>query len=592
MHLPVRYLKCGSDSLIGFDMSNEKPNEKLSKVEVIKDQSNYLRGTIREALLDDAPIFSDENMNLLKFHGTYQQDNRDLRGGGNKAYCFMVRSRIPGGKITPAQLMAHLDLCEEYGNGTLRVTDRQGFQLHGVLKTDLRSAIRGVNESGLSTISACGDVCRNFMCCPAPYKNSPLHDQIQELAATLANHFRPKSLAYYEIWLKDGEHSELVHQVTDEPIYGKTYLPRKFKFGVTLPHDNCIDVYAQDLGLIAVPEGDRIIGYNIVVGGSMGMTPARKDTFPAIARRLTFVTPEQVIGVAEAVVKVQRDFGNRVDRKLARLKYLIANWGVPKFKAKVEEYYGASLPDPHPTDITGVDDHLGWHEQGDGKHFLGVNIENGRMKDEGPLQIKACFRELARRFPTNPMRLTALQSILLCDLEASERPEVESILRRHGMKLHDEYTLVRRFSISCPALPTCGLAVTESERVMPEIMDQIEAVMQEHGLIDEKIAVHMTGCPNGCARPYTPDIGLVGKARGKYTVYLGGNVQGTRLAFLFQDMVPQENLGALLSPIFAQFRNERIGNEPFGDFCVRMGKDGLARPPQPEPVAVQASAAG
>ncbi|SFH68993.1 sulfite reductase (ferredoxin) [Planctomicrobium piriforme] len=550
--------------------------EKLSKFEGVKEQSNFLRGSIGEELLNADPTFSEDNAGLLKFHGTYQQDNRDARGGKPKEYSFMVRSRVPGGKVTPEQFLAHLDICEEFANGTLRVTDRQAFQLHGVLKTDLKSAIRGINESKLSTIAACGDVCRNFMCCPAPQKNNPVHDQMQKLADAMADHFRPKSLAYYEIWLKDGENSELVHQVVDEPIYGKTYLPRKFKMGVTLPEDNCIDVYTQDLGLIAVVEGDTIVGYNMVVGGGMGMTPAKKDTFPAVGKRMTYVTPEQVIPVAEAVVKVQRDFGNRADRKHARMKYLIAEWGLPKFKAKVEEYYGAALPEPHPTDVTNVDDHIGWHEQGDGKLFLGINIENGRLKDEGPLQLKAAFRELLAKFPF-PLRLTALQGIILCDVEPKDKPEIESILRKHGVKLAHELTLIRRYSIACPALPTCGLAVTESERVLPAIMDELEATLDQYGLKEDRIAVHMTGCPNGCARPYTPDIGLVGKARGKYTLYLGGNAEGTRLGFIFQDMVPEQGISTILSPIFAQYRDQRQDGESFGDFCHRVGKDSLAR---------------
>jgi sulfite reductase (ferredoxin) len=549
-------------------------DEKLSKFETVKDQSNFLRGTIAEELRDASAPFHEDNAGLLKFHGTYQQDNRDHRGGGDKEYIFMVRSRVPGGKVTPEQFLSELDLCEKYGNGTLRITDRQGFQLHGVLKGNLQAAIKGINDAKLSTVAACGDVCRNFMCCPAPYKNNPVRQQMQDMADALADHFRPQTPAYYEIWLKCGEESEKVHQVVEEPIYGKTYLPRKFKMAIALPEDNCVDVYTQDLGLIAVVEQDRIIGYNVLVGGGQGMTPAKKDTYPALGHRMAFVTPEQVLAACEAVVKVQRDFGNRADRKYARMKYLIADWGLPKFKAKVEEYFGAALPEPHPADITDVDDHIGWHEQGDGKLFLGINVENGRLKDEGPLQLKAAFRELLEKYPL-PLRLTALQGVILCDVEPSAKGDIEAILRKHGVKLAHELTLARRYSISCPALPTCGLAVTESERVMPTIMDALEAALASHGLANERVTVHMTGCPNGCARPYTPDIGLVGKARGKYTVYLGGNPEGTRLGFIYQDLVPEEEIAARLSPLFAKFREQRQGGESFGDFCHRVGKDAL-----------------
>jgi len=549
--------------------------EKLSQIEGAKEESNYLRGTIREELKTSDPIFNSTNVGLLKFSGTYQQDNRDVRSGGERHYQFMVRSRIPGGKVTHQQMLAELDLCDKFGNGTLRVTDRQGFQIHGVLKTNLQETIRGINACKLSTMNACGDVCRNFMCCPAPYQGSPVHAEMQKAADALAHHFRQRSGSYHEVWLQDGENSTLAYESGDEPIYLKAYLPRKFKFGIALPEDNCIDVYTHDLGLIAVVENETIIGYNILVGGGQGMTPAKKDTFPALGYRMAFIPADQLIPACEAVVKVQRDFGNREDRKYARLKYLIANWGLPKFKAKVEEYYGSVLADPHPADITEVDDHIGWHEQGDGKLFLGINIENGRIKDEGDLQLKTGFRTLLAKYPL-PLRLTALQGVILCNVEPAWKEDIEAILRAHGFKLADELSLARRYSISCPALPTCGLAVTESERVMPQLMDDIEAAMAQCGLAGERITVHMTGCPNGCARPYTPDIGLVGKARGKYSIYLGGSSYGIRLCYLYKDMVLQEEIAKVLLPVLAQYREQRHNpQESFGDFCHRLGKEGL-----------------
>ncbi|MFG0332723.1 MAG: NADPH-dependent assimilatory sulfite reductase hemoprotein subunit [Maioricimonas sp. JB049] len=550
---------------------------KLSKVEGIKEESRQLRGTIAEELVNGEDHFSGDAIQLLKHHGTYQQDDRDQRGGGSREYIFMVRTRVPGGKVTAAQYLAELDLCEKYGNGTLRVTDRQGFQLHGVLKSNLREAIRGINEVKLSTIAACGDVERNVVCCPAPYRNNRVRQQMQDMADAIAEHLKPRTQAYYEIWLKNGEESHKLHEETivDEPIYGKTYLPRKFKTGIALPEDNCIDVYAQDLGLLAIVENDEIVGYNVLVGGSMGMTPAKKETFPAIAKPMAFVTPDQVLDVAEAVVKVQRDFGNRSDRKFARMKYLVANWGIEKFKAKVEEYYGQSLPDVRPVEVTDSDDHLGWHEQGDGKLFLGVKIDNGRLQDLGDFRAKSAFRAILRKYGMN-CRNTALQSVIFCDIDPADKADIESILTDHGIALAETLTPTHRYAISCPALPTCGLAVTDSERVMPELLANVEAELARHGMPDERVTLHMTGCPNGCARPYTPDVGIVGKARGKYTIYLGGNAQGTRMAFLYDDLVPFDEIPQRLSPLFGLFKAERQEGESFGDFCDRKGKEALA----------------
>ena len=559
---------------------------KPSQIEILKVNSQQLRGTIG-ANLNSAEVdhFNGDDVNLLKNHGTYQQDDRDERGQKNadgtskgKSYQFMVRTRIPGGKVTAAQFLAEIDLCDRYGNGTVRVTSRQGFQLHGVLKDNLREAIRGINHSMLTTLAACGDVERNVMCCPAPIKNSPVRIEMQAMADAIAEHLKPWTTAYYEIWLKDenGEEQNVADfKPVEEPIYGATYLPRKFKTAVSLPDDNCVDVYSNDLGFIAIVENDRIVGYNVVVGGGMGVTPSAKKTFPALAKPLTFVTPDQVVGVAEAVVKVQRDFGNRSDRKVARLKYLIANIGIPAFKEKVEEYYGKSLPEPKPIEVTGVDDHLGWHEQGDGKWFLGINIENGRIKDEGDLRIKTALRTILEKYGMDT-RLTALQSVILCDIAPESRADINQILRTHGVKQADELTLLRRYSIACVAWPTCSLSITEAERALPGILDEMEVELAKYGLIKELISVHITGCPNGCARPYTPDIGLVGRGAGEqYTLYLGGNTIGTRLGFIYFDYLPKDNIVPLLSPLFAFFKADRKAGETFGDFCHRQGKEGL-----------------
>ncbi|MBS0266265.1 MAG: NADPH-dependent assimilatory sulfite reductase hemoprotein subunit [Planctomycetes bacterium] len=571
---------------------------KLHKNEGIKLGSQQLRGTIAQELAACTPgqkPFGDESEQLIKFHGFYQQDDRDQRREKNpdgtpkaKEYSFMVRSRIPGGKVTARQMLAELDLCDRFGNGTLRITTRQGLQLHGVLCQNLKATIREINEIKLSTLAACGDVSRNVMCCPAPFHGDSVRRDMQAMADRLADHLKPRTTAYYEIWLSDenGEKTNVAEpfRPVEEPIYGATYLPRKFKAGVALPEDNCIDIYTQDLGLLAIVEHGKIVGYNVLVGGGMGVTPSAKKTFPALAKPMAFVSPEQVLAVAENVVKVQRDFGNRADRKLARLKYLIANWGIEKFKAKVEEYYGQSLAAPRPVEVTDVDDHIGWHEQGDGKLFLGINVENGRIKDEGTLRIKSGLRAIFSKYGMEA-RLTPLQGIILCNISPQDRAGVDALLREYGIPAAEELTLVRRYSMACPAWPTCGLAVTESERALPGILDAMEAELRRQGLQGERISVHMTGCPNGCARPYTPDIGLVGKAAGeRYTVFLGGNVQGTRLAYLFQDMVPKAEIVPALAPVFARFKAERQVGESFGDFCHRVGKASLA------PAAVEASA--
>lgn len=559
---------------------------KPSQIEILKTNSRQLRGTIGQEL--NAPHvdhFEHDDVNLLKNHGTYQQDDRDFRGQKNedgttkgKAYQFMVRTRIPGGKVSAAQFLAELDLCDRYANGTVRITSRQGFQLHGVLKDNLKATIRAINDSKLTTLAACGDVERNVMCCPAPIKNSPVRIEMQAMADSIAEHLKPRTTAYFEIWLKDenGEEQNVAEfQPVEEPIYGPTYLPRKFKTAISLPDDNCVDIYSNDLGFLAIVEHDKIVGYNVLVGGGMGATPSAKKTFPALAKQMTYVTPDQVVAVAEAVVKVQRDFGNRSDRKVARLKYLIANIGLPAFKAKVEEYYGRALPEPRPVEVTGVDDHLGWHEQGDGKLYLGVNVENGRIKDEGDLRIKSGLRAIIEKYRMDT-RLTPLQSVILCDIAPDQRADINRMLREHGIKQADELSLLRRYSIACPAWPTCGLSITESERALPGILDEMEIELAKFGLSKELISIHMTGCPNGCARPYTPDIGLVGRAAGEqYTLYLGGNTIGTRLGFIYADYLPKENIIPTLSPLFAFFKSQRKPGETFGDFCHRQGKESL-----------------
>jgi sulfite reductase (ferredoxin) len=560
---------------------------KLSSVEKVKLSSNSLRGTIAAELANDRLEFEDQTVQLLKHHGMYQQDDRDRRNARGpdgkklgKVWSLMVRVRIPGGLLNHEQLLAQLNLCESLGNGTLRITNRQDFQLHGVLKKNVRQAIRRINEAQLTTLGACGDVERNVLCCPAPYRSDPVHAEMQEMARRIAAHLLPRTPAYHEIWLSDpeGGQPQLCSGGPNgqpvEPIYGSTYLPRKFKTAISLPGDNCVDVYANDLGFLAICENYRIVGYNVLVGGGFGVTPSDKKTFPAIAKKLCFVTPDEVLPLAEAVVKVFRDYGNREDRKRARMKYLIADWGLEAFRAKVEATFGRPLAAPRDEDVWGFDDHIGWSDQGDGKYFYGLNVENGRILDREGFTLKTAIRQICHKYRPG-VRLTAHQSVLFTDLDPSDCAGVEEILRTNGVKLDDEVSTVRRWSMACVALPTCPLAVTESERVLPAVLDQLEVELARLGLDSEKFTVRMTGCPNGCARPYNADVGLVGKTLNKYTIFLGGRLLGNRLNWVYKELVPLDQIVPTLVPVFACFKQEQQGRETLGDFCHRKGRDAL-----------------
>ncbi|MCE9605691.1 MAG: NADPH-dependent assimilatory sulfite reductase hemoprotein subunit [Planctomycetia bacterium] len=563
--------------------------EKLNPVEEAKVNSGYLRGEIGQELVDENDYFGKDSVHLLKTHGTYQQDDRDARaaarasgagGKGDKAFMFMVRSRVPGGKLSSEQMLAELDICDELGNATLRITTRQGLQHHGIQKHTLQETIRRINACKLTTLAACGDVNRNVMCCPAPHKFDPVHVQLQTLCDDLTTRFTPQTKAYYEIWLRDtASGEETCLQGADdpnvEPIYGRTYLPRKFKMAVGLPGDNCVDMYANDLSFMAICENYNVVGYNVLVGGGFGVTPSAKKTFPAVAQRMAYVPAAQAVDVAEAIVKVQRDFGNRADRKTARLKYLLHDKGLAWFKAKVEEYFGAPLAEPHADDVWGFDDHLGWHEQGDGRWFYGLNVENGRIKDDGAFRLKTALRLICTKLKPE-LRLTAHQSILFCDLAPEQRDELQQILREHGVQLSHEISTVRRWSMACVAWPTCGLSITEAERALPGMIDLLEQELAKIGLAREAFTVRMTGCPNGCARPYNSDVGLVGKAAGKYTLLLGGRLLGDRLNTIYKDSVPEEDLVPTLMPVFHYFKHERAADETFGDFCHRKGMADLA----------------
>ena len=556
---------------------------KLSAVELIKDASRHLRGSIGSELQTDSTHFGKDDLQLLKFHGTYQQDDREARGGATesgkseKAYSFMVRSRIPAGILTAEQLLDHLDICDTIGNSTLKITTRQGLQLHGILKSDLRDCMQRINATMMTTLAACGDVNRNTMACPAPIQDN-IRPAVQKLALDISDHLSPRTKAYFELWLKDldtgNETLEGGSNEEIEPIYGKTYLPRKLKTAIAISDDNCTDVYTNCLGFIAVVRDGQVIGYNVLVGGGLGVTPSAKKTFPRLATKLAFVTPDQAVAVAEAIVKVQRDFGYRDDRKRARLKYLVHDRGIEWMRHQVETYYGSKLQDCTHDDVTEHRDHMGWEDQMDGRWFYGFNVENGRLYDNDNRAWKTALRDICETF--NPeLRLTAHQSILFCNIDPKDRSKLENLIKKRGLPLTEEISNVRRWSIACVAMPTCGLAITESERALPEVIDQMEVVLNELGLDKELFTVRMTGCPNGCARPYNADIGLVGKAKGKYTVFAGGARLGTRLAFIYKDLVPLESIVSTLKPLFVAFKEQRSGSESFGDFCARLGQQAV-----------------
>ena len=555
---------------------------KPSAVEVAKTASHFLRGDIAKELVDGAAGFGKGSVHLLKNHGTYQQDDRETRKAvdGKKSerqISFMIRTVVPGGKLTADQLLKAIDMGDELGNGTIRLTTRQAIQHHGVVKGDLKTFMQAVHTNQLTTLAACGDVERNIMCCPAPLHGNAIRDEMQAKLDELAKHLAPRTRAYYEIWLTNpdtGEKERVTAAPEVEPIYGPTYLPRKFKTAFALPEDNCTDVYANDLGFIVVHEHGKILGYNVLAGGGMGVTPSAAKTFPALAKRLGFVPPEDVLAIAEAIVKVQRDFGNRSDRKTARLKYTIHTMGLENFRKKVEEYFGKPLAPCHPADVHGFDDHIGWHEQGNGKFFYGLNVENGRVHDTGDFRLKTALRRILRDLKPG-VRITAHQSLLFTDLSITDRERIAEILHAHGVKTSEEISTLRRWSMACVALPTCSLAVAESERVLPGLIDSLEPEVARLGLANDAFTLRMTGCPNACARPYNSDIGIVGRTAGKYTIFLGGRLLGDRLNEHYKDVVPFEELAREITAVLACYKAERTAGETLGDFCHRKGVDGV-----------------
>ena len=541
-----------------------------SKVELAKRQSRHLRGSIAETLGSDTTHFAESDTHLLKFHGTYQQDDRDLRrvrqtAGEEKAYIFMVRVAVPAGAITGEQYLSLEGIADRHGNGTLRVTTRQGFQLHGVLKGDLKPTIAGINHELLTTIAACGDVERNVMGCSAPLGDAD-HAAVRAVAEAIARDLRPASRAYHEIWL-DGE--KQISSEPEEPFYGTQYLPRKFKSAVGLSNDNCVDIWAQDVGLLAIVEHGRIRGFNLLEGGGLGMTHHKGDTAARLAEPLGFVPTEHAVESVRLVAAIFRDHGNRSDRRHARLKYLLAEWGIGRFRDEFQRRASFPLgPAVHLPPLP-FHDHLGRHRQNDGQWFYGVFIQSGRIVDSPGHRLKTALHEIVGRLQPG-IRLTAQQNLLLTDLDEAGIETVERILRAHGVALPTELSAVRRYSMACPALPTCGLAVAESERAIPGILGQLEVELEGLGLKDVPLTVRMTGCPNGCARPYTADLAFVGRSLGLYNVYIGGRLAGDRLVDLYKADVAQEDLVVTVRPLLARWASERIDDEGLGDFYQRL----------------------
>jgi sulfite reductase (NADPH) hemoprotein beta-component len=546
---------------------------KLSANERIKSHSQHLRGTIKQGLATDVTgAFSEDDQQLIKFHGFYQQDDRDLRNERKEQkleplYSFMLRARVPGGVCTPQQWLEVDRIASELTtSNSIRLTTRQTFQYHGIPKRNLKTIIQGLDRKALDSIAACGDVNRNVMCNPNPVQ-SKLHQQAYYWAKKLSDHMLPHTKAYAEIWLDD---EKLLSTETEaEPLYGDTYLPRKFKMAVAVPPDNDVDVYTNDFGLIAIAENEELVGFNLVAGGGMGSTHGEVETFPRLADDFGFIRAEDTIKFAEAVMTLQRDWGNRSNRKRARLKYTIVDRGFAAFKAEVENRAGVKFQPKREVVIGDRGDRYGWAKGVDNQWHLTLFIEGGRIKDLSGKTLQTGLREIAK-IHQGDFRMTANQNIIIAGVADAAKQQIEDLARQHGL-LGEVISASRGHSIACVALPTCPLAMAEAERYFPEFMDKIEALQQKHGIAEQPIVVRMTGCPNGCARPFAAEIGLVGKAPGRYNLYLGASFEGTRLNKMYRENIQEAEILSHLDELFARYAVERNAGEHFGDFVVRVG---------------------
>ncbi|MGA3144397.1 MAG: NADPH-dependent assimilatory sulfite reductase hemoprotein subunit [Verrucomicrobiota bacterium] len=546
---------------------NETPATKVTANELLKENGPTLAGTVASTLADpQANHFSEDDVQLLKFHGVYQQDDRDLRKQGKK-YIMMIRGRIPGGVMTPKQWCVFDDLASQYGNNTLRITTRQSIQFHGVVKSGLRALIKKINESLLSTLAACGDVNRNVLAPPTPAYTSA-RQQVFEDCVRVAGALRPQTRAYHAIWI-DGVQLNLddpANKDFTDPLYGKTYLPRKLKIAFVIPPVNDLDVFTNCLGFIAIVENNQRIGYNLAVGGGMGRSHGNEQTYPRLADVIGFFTPDKLIEVAKAVLTIHRDFGNRADRKRARLKYVVAERGVEFMRDEVNKRAGIMLEPAKPYKFTTTSDLYGWYKAVDEKWFLTLFVGMGRVKDAQ----KTALRQIAEKFSGIEFRLSANQNVILANVSDADKTGINAVLAQHGVKTENQASVLHAASMACPALPTCGLALAESERMLPGLIDRIEKLCAEAGLAGQEIIIRSTGCPNGCSRPYMAEIAFVGKAPGRYQVWLGGDTSGTRLNRVWKDMVKDADIENELRPVLARYAKERNNGERFGDWVERV----------------------
>jgi sulfite reductase (ferredoxin) len=555
-----------------------------SKVEGFKAISEGLGGFMLEEMADlSTDHISEGAYQLLKFHGSYQQEDRDLRKerkkqGLDRAWQFMVRTKFPGGRLTAEQYLLADELSSTYANNTLRITTRQDFQFHGVGKSNMKPLLKALNERWVTSYGGCGDVARNFMTCPVADLLPGNHYDYQALARQISDRFLPESTAYYEFWL-DGERvladgkRVKIQPRRDEPFYGPTYMPRKHKMAIGLPHDNCIDIFTHDLALEAVlgdpstgsggasGQAGQLQGFNLLAGGGLGSTHGKQATFPRLADRIGFLPPDQALPVLEAASAIYRDYGDRTNRRHARLKYVLEEQGVQWFRDELGARLGAPLAPPTEVQRYEVHDHLGWQRQADGRWLVGVWVENGRIKD----QVKAGLRAIVEAVRPE-LRLTAQQNVVLANIAEADRPKVDALLAVYGLSLGCEpLSTLRRYAMACPALPTCGLAVAEAERYLPDLIGELE----RRGYGGERVWVRMSGCPNACSRPPTAEIGIIGRSLNLYNVYVGGSFEGTRLARIYREDVRANVLPDLLAELLDQWRRERADGEAFGDWSAR-----------------------
>lgn len=552
----------------------------MSDIERIKEKSDYLRGTIRRSIASNITgAVTPDDVQVLKFHGIYQQDDRDLRNERARqklepAYQFMLRVRIPGGILTSEQWRTLDGIAQEYGGNTFRLTTRQSLQFHGIVKWELKSVVNNLNSVLLDSLAACGDVNRNTMCCANPYE-STLHAEVYELSTQIAELLAPRTRAYHEIWIDnekvaDSRGADGEKTADDEPIYGRTYMPRKFKIAITIPPLNDVDVLAHDLGFIAIVEDGKIIGYNISAGGGMGMTYGEPETYPNAARVIGFCRPEQVLEVVKAMVLIQRDFGDRANRKHARFKYTIDDRGTDWLLSELEKHLGYGIDEAREYHFDRSGDRIGWVKGTDGKWHLTVFIENGRIVDTTDSSLMTALREIAAAHD-GEFRLTANQNLIISGIPPARKTSIQKILDRCRVPDGTGRSGLRRNAIACVALPTCGLAMAEAERYLPELIDRIEELLEKVGLRDDEIVIRMSGCPNGCSRPYLAEIAFTGKAPGRYNLYLGGGFAGTRLNRMYRENIGEEEILETLRPLFEHYARERTPGERFGDFVVRTG---------------------